>query len=58
MIGNVVVSGLVGKDSRGSVLDILCGCISREEKCLFIVDTYSFPFPFPFPFRFHSDKVM
>ena len=58
MIGCVVVSCLVGEYIRGSDLDILYECISREEKCLFIVDTYSFPFPFPFPFRFHSHKVM
>jgi hypothetical protein len=54
MMGSVVVRCLAGKYSRGSVLDILCECISKEEKCLFIVDTYSFLFPslsfsLPFP---------
>ena len=56
MIGFVVVNSLVVMYSRGSVLDVLCVCISKEEKCLFIVDTHSLPFPFPFPFRFHSHK--
>lgn len=52
MIGDVVVSCLVGKYSRDNVLDILCECISREENDLFIVVTYSFPF------RLHSHKVI
>ena len=49
MMGDVVVRCLVGKYNRGNVRDILCECISTEEKCL-IVDTYSFPLPFSLPF--------
>jgi hypothetical protein len=57
MMGDVVVRCLVGKYSRGSVRDILCECMSREEKYLFIiVDTK--PLSFSLPFRFHSHKVM
>jgi hypothetical protein len=53
MMGDVVVRCLVGKYSRGSVRDILCECMSREEKYLFIiVDTK--PLSFSLPFRFHS----
>jgi len=49
MIGNVVVSCLVGKCSRGSVLDILCERISKEENDLFILGTYLFSFSVAFP---------
>jgi hypothetical protein len=56
MMGSVVVNCLVGKYSRDNVRDILCECISREEKCLFIiVDTNPLSFSLPFSLPSNSD---